>query len=71
VLFKPLPNADHRALVGVWRRLWPVKDTHFTEKHDSDPAAFALGNLSAKFNEQGLDVVPLQVGRCRVREERP
>jgi hypothetical protein len=34
--FEPFPNARDGTLVGVWRRMRPVKDPHLAEQEHAD-----------------------------------
>ena len=47
-----------------------MKNTHLAEQDNRYPAALSFANLSAEFSKQGFNISPLDVGTCRMREER-
>ena len=69
MLFKPLLDGDYGTLVCLWRGVGPVKDADLLEKVDGDATALSLGDLSAKSNEESLDVLPGDVRAGWVGEE--
>ena len=70
MLLEPFANACGSTLVRVRRRMRAMKDTHFAKQNDGDPASLPLADFRAQFAKQSLDVVPLDVRACGVREDR-
>ena len=46
-----------------------MEHPYLAEENDSNSATFSLGDVSAKFPEQRLDVAPLNIGARRVGEQ--
>lgn len=68
--FQPVSYAGHRALVCVRAGVGAVEYTHLAEQKHADAGTFALRDLGTQFDEQGLNVSPLDVGRRRARIDR-
>ncbi len=47
-----------------------MKYMHLSEQDDSNPRTCPFLNFSAKRAEQGLNIVPLNIRRRRMREDR-
>lgn len=47
----------------------PVENANFLEQDNSHTAAFPLANLCAKFDEESLDVAPLNIATRRASED--
>jgi hypothetical protein len=69
MLLKPLLYRDNGTLVGLWRRVGPVKDADLAEEVDCDAASFSLGDLGAETYEECFDVLPRDVRAGRMGED--
>jgi hypothetical protein len=50
--------------------VWAVEYPYLAEQEHTDAGAFAFRDLGTQFDEQGLDVAPLNVGRGWSRIDR-
>ena len=48
----------------------PVKDAHLVEHYDRDPTSLTFTDLCPEFPEQRLNILPVNVGACRMSEDR-
>jgi hypothetical protein len=48
--------------------MWTVKDPHFIKQKDRNPATCPLFNLCTQFNEEALNIAPLDIAARRPRK---
>ena len=48
--------------------MWTVKDPHLIKQKDRNPAARSFFNFCAQFNEEALNIAPLDIAARRPRK---
>ena len=61
MLGEPIANRGDGSFVCGWSRVWPVKDSHFTEQNHCDAAPFSFADVGSQFAEETFDVSPRDV----------
>jgi hypothetical protein len=60
-LGEELAHGTKLTFVGVWLRVWPMKNGSYSIQSNSHARAGSFGNLCAKVQEQGFNVAPLHI----------